>query len=59
VSDIPVTFRALSYALFDVERNGVLTTVHGNLAIFSTLDRGVQALVQAQHQDHSGVDQTR
>lgn len=32
----PITFEALSYALFDVTQNAVLTTVHGNLAIFST-----------------------
>lgn len=32
----PITFEALSYALFDVDSNAVLTTHHGNLAIFST-----------------------
>jgi hypothetical protein len=32
----PITFEALSYALFDVAQNAVLTTAHGNLAIFST-----------------------
>lgn len=32
----PVTFEALSFALLDEEQNAVLTTVHGNLAIFST-----------------------
>lgn len=32
----PITFEALSYALFDVTQNAVLTTIHGNLAIFST-----------------------
>ena len=35
-SENPITFEALSYALFDVDENAVLTTVHGNLAIFST-----------------------
>ncbi|MEY4760641.1 MAG: hypothetical protein RLZZ200_497 [Pseudomonadota bacterium] len=34
--DTPITFEALSYALFDVEQNAVLTTAHGSLAIFST-----------------------
>lgn len=32
----PITFREPSYALFDVEQNGVCTTALGNLAIFST-----------------------
>ncbi len=32
----PITFDALSYALFSVDDNAVLTTAHGNLAIFST-----------------------
>lgn len=31
-----ITFEALSYALFSVDDNAVLTTAHGNLAIFST-----------------------
>ncbi len=30
-----VTFTAPSFAIFDSERNGVCTTPHGNLAIFS------------------------
>jgi len=37
MSEDPITFTEPSYALFDVERNAVLTTAHGNLAIFSTL----------------------
>ena len=32
----PITFRALSFALFDTEANAVPMTEHGNLAIFST-----------------------
>jgi hypothetical protein len=36
-AEIPVTFREKSYALFDVDNNGVCTTANGNLAIFSTL----------------------
>lgn len=32
----PVTFVEPSYALLDVDQNAVLTTEHGNLAIFST-----------------------
>ena len=36
MTDDPITFEALSYALFDVDQNAVLTTAHGNLAIFST-----------------------
>lgn len=36
MSEPPITFEALSYALFDNDQNAVLTTVHGNLAIFST-----------------------
>jgi len=32
----PVTFEELSYALFDVDQNAVLTTALGNLAIFNT-----------------------
>jgi hypothetical protein len=36
MSDVPVTFVEPSYALFDVDANGVLTTKHGSLAIFST-----------------------
>lgn len=36
MADDPITFSAPSFALFDVDANGVLTTVHGNLAIFST-----------------------
>jgi hypothetical protein len=32
----PVTFVEPSYVLFDVEQNAVMTTVHGNLAVFST-----------------------
>lgn len=32
----PITFEALSFALFDIDQNAVLTTAHGNLAIFST-----------------------
>jgi len=32
----PITFEALSYALFSLDDNAVLTTAHGNLAIFST-----------------------
>jgi len=35
----PITFMAPSFALFDQDKNGVLTTVYGNLAIFNT--RGV------------------
>jgi hypothetical protein len=35
-AETPVTFREASYALFSVEENAVMTTVHGNLAIFST-----------------------
>jgi len=35
-SENPITFEALSYALFDLDQNAVLTTAHGNLAIFST-----------------------
>jgi hypothetical protein len=35
-AETPVTFREPSYALFDVEQNAVMTTAHGNLAIFST-----------------------
>jgi len=31
----PITFEAPSFALFDVEKNAVCTTAHGNLAIFS------------------------
>lgn len=34
--ELPITFEALSYALMDVEQNAVLTTAHGNLAIWST-----------------------
>lgn len=33
--ETPITFDAPSFALFDEEKNAVLTTVHGNLAIFS------------------------
>jgi hypothetical protein len=33
----PITYTELAYVLFDVKKNAVLTTVHGNLAIFSTL----------------------
>lgn len=36
MSDTPVTFTERSYVLFDVESNAVMTTAHGNLAIFST-----------------------
>lgn len=36
MSDKPITFEAPSFALFDVDANAVLTTAHGNLAIFST-----------------------
>jgi len=36
MSDTPVTFTEPSYLLFDVDQNGALTTLHGNLAIFST-----------------------
>lgn len=32
----PITWEAPSFALFDVEANAVVTTVYGNLAIFST-----------------------
>lgn len=32
----PITFEALSYALFSLDDNAVLTTAHGILAIFST-----------------------
>lgn len=31
----PITFTEPSFALLDVELNAVLTTAHGNLAIFS------------------------
>ena len=36
MSDVPITFTDSSYALFDIEQNAVMTTAHGNLAIFST-----------------------
>lgn len=35
-SDTPVTFTDPAYAIFDVDANGVLTTIFGNLAIYST-----------------------
>jgi hypothetical protein len=35
MSDTPITFTDLSYAIFDVEANAVCTTEWGNLAIFS------------------------
>lgn len=38
----PITFDALSFALFSVDDNAVLTTAHGNLAIFNT--RGMAEL---------------
>lgn len=34
--ETPITFTELSYALFDVDANAVLTTNIGNLAIYST-----------------------
>lgn len=36
MSATPVTFVEPSYVLFDKDLNAVLTTEHGNLAIFST-----------------------
>lgn len=35
-TDEPITFREPSWLLFDVDRNAVLMTEHGNLAIFNT-----------------------
>ena len=32
----PVTFRELSYAIFDEDKKGVCTTALGHLAIFNT-----------------------
>lgn len=36
MNDTPVTFVEPAFVLFDVEQNAVMTTAHGNLAIFST-----------------------
>ena len=36
MTEVPITFREPSYALFDVDENAVLTTQWGNIAIFST-----------------------
>jgi hypothetical protein len=34
--DTPITFTEPCYVLFDTTQNAVMTTIHGNLAIFST-----------------------
>lgn len=39
---VPITFTEQSFALFDLEANAVLTTVYGNLAIFSTRAMALQ-----------------